>query len=357
MEQQLHTVLQAIEPTNKTLDAKAKARLDELSKPNDSLGRLEELARQIYCIQNGVTPITADPARIYTVAGDHGVNAEGVSVVPSAVTYQMTCNFLRGGAGINVLADTAGAELMVVDAGTLAGEYPDSPRLLKRRIANGTANIAKGPAMSRQQCLQALLLGIELAEQAAQKGIRAVGTGEMGISNTTPSTALFSAFLHLEPDTITGTGGGISKETVLWKTRVIKQALAANNTAIKSNDAIAILAALGGLEIATITGLIIGSARHRLIAVIDGFISTAAYVAAWKLCPAVKDYCIFSHTSAERGFPVIAEALDIYPLLDLGLRLGEGTGSAVAMFLLRAGCNIFNDMATFSEAKVIPQHG
>lgn len=352
MDQLFASTLNAIAPVDTSYAAAGQEHLDDLTKPKGSLGRLEEIALRLYCIQRGARPLATDPARIYTVAGDHGVTAEGVSIFPQEVTRQMVLNFLEGGAGINVLAKTVGADLMVVDAGSCGGTYPEHPKLLQRKVAPGTYNIAQGPAMSHENCLRALLLGIDLADTAAAEGYRTVATGEMGISNTTPATALYSAYLGIDPAEITGAGAGLNAKGINHKTKIINRALQVNKAVVQSEDPVAILAALGGYEIAALAGLILGAAKNEQVVLVDGFISTAAYTAAAAICPHVKDYAFFSHASAEQGHRKILKALDITPLHDLGLRLGEGTGAALTLFLMRSACNIFNDMATFSGAGV-----
>ncbi|MGE4299428.1 MAG: nicotinate-nucleotide--dimethylbenzimidazole phosphoribosyltransferase [Desulfovibrionaceae bacterium] len=344
--------LAAITPVDASLAPRGQAHLDDLTKPQGSLGRLEELALKLFLIQNGPEKIGADPARIYTIAGDHGVADEGVSLFPQEVTRQMVLNFLNGGAGINVLAATAGVDLKVVDAGAMGGAFPEHPNLIQRKVGPGTANLAKGPAMTIAQCTAALELGIDLADMAHAAGCKAVGTGDMGIANTTPSTALYCAYLGLDPEEVTGPGTGLAPEGVSRKAAVIRQGLAANAGAVSCGDPLAVLAALGGYEIAALAGLVLGAAKKRMAVAVDGFISTAAYTAAWKLCPAVADYAFFSHASAEQGHKKILAALKAEPLLHLGFRLGEGTGSAMALFVLRAAANMFNDMATFSQAGV-----
>lgn len=351
METALKRILDGIAPVDRTREADGQAHLDNLTKPVGSLGRLESLALQLYLIQGGQPP-EADPMRVYTVAGDHGVNAEGVSPYPQEVTRQMVLNFLADGAGINVLAKTVGAELFVVDAGCCGGAFDDHPALIQAKVAPGTANLAEGPAMTREQCLQALLLGVSLADRAHADGVRVLGTGDMGISNTTPSTALYSAFLGLDPAGLTGPGAGLAPKVIPAKTAVIRRGLEANDGAIRSGDPVDILAALGGFEIATLAGLILGGAKNHQLVCVDGFISTAAYLSAWKIHPAVKDYCLLSHASAEPGYSAVIKALGVEPYLQLGFRLGEGTGAACAMFLVRSAANIFNQMATFASAGV-----
>ena len=351
MEDKIYSVLRQITAPEHGAEAEGKARLADLTKPPGSLGRVEDLALTLWRIQ-GRLPLAADPARIYTVAGDHGVAAQGVSPYPQEVTRQMVLNFLSNGAAINVFCHTAGVEQMVVDAGCLGETFAPHPKLIARRIKSGTADFTQGPAMSRADCLRCLLLGIELAESAAAEGIVCLGTGEMGIANTTPATALFCAFLGLEPKTVVGPGAGLAPEKLEHKAGVVAAGLALHRGAVAGQDPIAVLAALGGLEIAVLCGLVLGAARARLPIVIDGFISTSAAVAALSLAPQARDFCIFSHGSAEPGHKLVLEALGVSPLLDLGMRLGEGTGAALGIFLLRCAANMFNDMATFSQAGV-----
>ena len=348
---ELNAVLDAIQPLDQSLAVKGQAHLDDLTKPQGSLGRLEDLALQMFLIQEGQPP-KADPMRIYTVAGDHGVNEEGVSLFPQEVTRQMILNFLGGGAGINVLAETAGAQLYVVDAGSCGGGYDEHPNLIQEKVAPGTANLAKGPAMTQEQCVKALMLGVSLADRAHAEGVKVLGTGDMGISNTTPSTALYCAYLGLEPESMTGPGTGLDKDGVASKAQVIQKGLVANKKAVDSGDPLEILAALGGLEIATLAGLILGGAKNRQLVSVDGFISTAAYTAAWKICPTIKEYCVISHASAEPGHITAVNAMGLDPLLNLGFRLGEGTGAACAMYLVRSAADIYTKMATFSDAGV-----
>ncbi len=351
MESRIKSVITEIHPIDRTLVAAGQAHLDSLTKPQGSLGRLEELALQLFLINGGKAPVS-DPCRIYTIAGDHGVVAEGVSASPQAVTRQMVFNFLNNGAGVNALASTAGAGLCVVDAGVCGEDFPDHPALVRNKIAQGTANLVKGPAMTREQCLAALQLGMQLADTSHADGIRTLGTGEMGIGNTTPSTALYCAYLDLDPKVVSGPGAGAPPEMVERKAAVVSAGLQANREAIVSGDAIDILAALGGLEIAALTGLILKGAHNRQVVCVDGFISTAAFVAAWRMNPAVVDYCVLSHASAEPGHTKALQSVGLKPLLHLDMRLGEGTGAACAMFLLRAAAAMYNQMATYEQAGV-----
>ena len=340
--------LETIRPLDCTLETKVRAHIDDLTKPQGSLGRLEELALQV-CLIQGTHQPKLGKKRICCLAGDHGVAAEGVSAFPQEVTPQMVNNMLAGGAAINVLTRHAGAELVVADLG-VAAPLGNLPGLLSRRIRGGTDNIATGPAMTREEAVSALTAGIELAGAAAAEGVTLLGTGDMGIANTTPATALLAAYLGCPVEAITGRGTGIDDQRLAHKIEVIKRALAVNRDQLA--DPLGTLAALGGFEIAGIAGLCLGGAAHRLPVVVDGFISTAGAVAACALCPAVREYLIFSHLSQERGHRVIMEKLGARPVLDLDMRLGEGTGAALAMSIIEAALKIYNQMATFSGAGV-----
>lgn len=344
-------VVAAIRPVDDSFRTAGQARLDSLTKPKDSLGRLEELALQLYCLQKGNAPLKATPARMYTIAGDHGVVADGVTAFPQEVTEQMVMNFLNGGAGINVLCKTAGIDLCVVDAGIIP-DLPDHPLLIKAKIARGTASLARGPAMSKEECLTALSLGLDLARQAREGGMAALGMGEMGIGNTTSSTALLCAFYGFSPEEMTGIGAGAPPAGLAHKIEVIAKALELHKDAVSSKDPLTILACLGGLEIATLTGLVLGAAREGLAVMVDGFIATAAYACALHMAPQVEGYCFFGHTSAESGHARALETMGKKALVDMGFRLGEGTGAALGLFLLRAAADIFNDMATFASSGV-----
>ncbi len=343
----------AIVPVDCGLTARAKAHLDNLTKPPGSLGRLEDAAARLYCIAEGRTPLRVDPAIMFTVAGDHGVAVEGVSVFPQEVTRQMVANFLRGGAAINVLCRAAGMDLRVVDAGCVGGAYAPHPLLIDVRCGDGTANFTRGPAMSVEVCRTALERGAAVAEAAAEQRYACVGVGEMGIANTTSATALYCALLHLDPEDVAGPGTGASPEMIRRKAQVVRRACTANAAALECGDPLEVLAALGGFEIAVMAGIMLGAARRRLPVLVDGFISTAAFAAARALCPAVQGCCFLSHASAEPGYAAVLRALDAErPLLDLGLRLGEGTGAALGLHLLRSAAAVFNDMATFAQAGV-----
>jgi nicotinate-nucleotide--dimethylbenzimidazole phosphoribosyltransferase len=344
----LQQTLITIRPADRSLMPALQAHLDDLTKPQGSLGRLESLAMQ-YCLALQTLQPGTVKSRIYCFAGDHGVAAEGVSAFPREVTPQMVGNMLAGGAAINVLSRHVGAELRVVDMG-VDFDFNGMPELISRKVAPGTANIAVGPAMSRAQAVQALETGIALAGEAAKEGITLLGTGEMGIANTTPATALFAAYLDCRPADIAGRGTGVDDTRLQHKIRVIGRALEANSARL--SNPLDTLAALGGFEIAGIAGLILGGAACRVPVVVDGFISTAGALAALRLNPAVADYVFFSHLSEERGHRIVMEKLAIKPILELNMRLGEGTGAALAMSIVAAGIKMFNEMATFSGAKV-----
>ena len=329
----------------------AQSYLDSLTKPRGSLGRLEELARRLFAMRLGQRPIRVSPAIMFTIAADHGVARKHVSAYPQEVTRQMVKNFLQGGGAINVLSRELGMTLCLVDAGCCGGPFAAHPLLLDRRMGEGTADISEGPAMSRAQAIEALRCGITLAREAALDGCQCLAIGEMGIANTTPATALYSAYLDLDPELITGPGTGILQKQIKQKISVIRKALRVNEPSLKG-DAIDILAALGGFEIAMMSGVILGSAMEQLPVLVDGFIATAAYVAARAIEPYVADYAIVSHASAEPGYTRIMQAIDERPLLALDLCLGEGTGCALAYPLVRAAAAIFNEMATFDSAGV-----
>ncbi len=325
----------------------AQTRLDNLTKPQGSLGKLESLARRVCGIQQTLVPDTENK-KILTFAADHGVAAEGVSSFPSEVTRQMVFNFLRGGAGVNVLARHVGAEVRVIDVG-VAGEV-SGEGLLCRKVKAGTDNLARGPAMKVDEALAAIGVGVQTAREAIEDGANMLGTGEMGIANTTPSAAMLAVLLEVEPEEITGRGTGIDDAALHHKIFVIKKGIEVNKK--QCGSPLEILACLGGLEIAAICGMILECARSRVPVVVDGFISSAAALTAIKMKAEVADYCFFSHMSAEHGHRLFFEKIGQAPLLDLGMRLGEGTGAALAMGIIDAGVKIMNEMATFDEAGV-----
>jgi nicotinate-nucleotide--dimethylbenzimidazole phosphoribosyltransferase len=344
----LEQTLQAIVPVDRNLEPAVRAHLDQLTKPPKSLGRLEDMATQ-YCLAANTTTPKMGLKRIFTFAGDHGVAAEGVSAYPAAVTPQMVRNMLAGGAAVNVLARHAGAEVRVIDIG-VNDPLAEAPGLIQRKIKSGTDNIARGPAMSLNEAVQAIEVGIELSQTGAQEGVTLIGTGEMGIANTTPSSAVFAALLPCPVEVITGRGTGIDDPTLTHKIKIIRQSLEANRARL--TDPLNVLAAIGGLEIAGICGICLGAAAARIPVVVDGFISSAGALAACRLSPPLRDYLFFSHLSEEDGHRTFCALFGVKPLFDLQLRLGEGTGAALAMSFIEASVKVYNEMATFASAGV-----
>jgi nicotinate-nucleotide--dimethylbenzimidazole phosphoribosyltransferase len=337
-----------IQPTDSRLLAQAQARLDRLTKPVGSLGRLEELAAR-YVMITGETEPKVPRGAVFTFAADHGVTVEGVSAYPSAVTPQMVLNFLRGGAGVNVLARHAGIEVRIVDIG-VAFDFEQVPGLIHRKVMPGTKNLLVESAMNPLQAEQSLQVGIELATEAARQGIGLIGTGEMGIGNTTASSAITAVMMCKSVSEVTGRGTGIDDAGHARKIEVIERAL--NTHRLDSTDAMKVLAKVGGLEIGGLAGLMLGAAAARIPVVLDGFIAGAAALIAVGLQPCCKDYLIASHRSVERGHQAILDHLGLKPLFDLDLRLGEGTGACLGMSLVFAAIKIFTEMATFDEAGV-----
>jgi len=326
----------------------AQARQDNLTKPQGSLGLLEELSVKVAGIKGLAQPRIRDKV-IVTMAGDHGVAAEGVSLFPQEVTAQMVYNFLRGGAGINVLARHVGARVVVVDIG-VATDLEPHPKLLVKKVAYGTKNMAQGPAMSREEAIQSIETGIEIVESELSRGMDIVGTGDMGIGNTTPSSAIVAALTGAPVADVTGRGTGIDDEQLAHKVETIERALAVNRP--DPADPLDVLAKVGGLEIGGIAGVVLGAAAHRGPVVIDGFISGAGALIAAGLAPQVKDYLIAAHLSVELGHRLVLERLGLIPLLNLNLRLGEGTGAALGISLVEAAVKVLDEMATFADAGV-----
>jgi nicotinate-nucleotide--dimethylbenzimidazole phosphoribosyltransferase len=335
--------IQLIQPVAPERIQAAQVRLDNLTKPRGSLGVLEEIAARMAAFSRG-KPAVHNP-RIYVFVGDHGVNEEGVSAYPPEVTTLMVHNFLGGGAAINVLGRRAGAEVCVVDVGMR--DEVALPGLISRNVRRGTANIARGPAMTIMEAQQALAAGIEMAGQARAEGCTLLATGEMGIGNTTPSAALYAALLPYDPEKIVGRGTGLDEAGLRRKAAVVKQALETNRERL--SDSLSTLAAVGGLEIAAIAGLCLGGAAYGVPVVVDGFISGAGALAAMRMAPAVRDYLFFSHLSSEAGHRFYFECEGLRPLLDLDMRLGEGTGAAIGIQLIGDAVAIYNEMATFQD--------
>lgn len=352
----LEETLRGIKPVDPALIVMAKKRLDSLTKPRESLGRLEEFAAKMVAITNDLAPRIKKKI-ICTFAADHGVATEGVSAFPKDVTAQMVLNFLRGGAGINVLSRHVGAEVAVIDIG-VDFDFIDAPGLVRLKQVRGTMNMRKGPAMTREEAVSCINAGIGVVEGYVREygavGL-IFGTGEMGIANTTPSSAIIAALASVAPAEVTGRGTGIDDAAFRNKVRVIEDALRVNRP--DPADPIDVLSKVGGAEIGGIAGLILGSAKNRIPVVVDGFISTAGALIACELNPATRDYIFASHNSVEKGHRVMLERLGLKPLVDLDMRLGEGTGAAIGISLVEAGVKIYNEMATFGEAGVSKESG
>lgn len=339
----LNDLISRVGSLDKTAMAQARRRLDALTKPPGSLGRLEELAVQLAGITGRATPVVPEKT-IYVFAADHGVAAEGVSAYPSAVTAQMVANFLDGGAAINVLARQAGAALVVIDAG-VAAELPVHPHLVSAKLAFGTRNFAREPAMTREQALAALEAGM-----AAFQPCQLAGMGEMGIGNSTSAAAIVTAATGRPAAEVVGRGTGIDDAALAKKIAVVEQAIELHRP--DGGDGISLLVSVGGFEIGAMAGAMLAAAAARVPVVLDGFISTAAALVAARLCPAVKDYLIASHRSAEKGHGLALKELGLRPLLDLEMRLGEGTGAALSFHIIEAACRTMHEMATFASAGV-----
>ncbi|HHT9124899.1 MAG TPA: nicotinate-nucleotide--dimethylbenzimidazole phosphoribosyltransferase [Candidatus Brocadiia bacterium] len=371
----LDKTIENIEEIKIDADGAIRARLDELAIPRKSLGRLEELAIVYASIRgtartNKFVHATQMHKVIFTMAGDHGIVEEGVSLFPQEVTRQMVLNFIDGGAAINVLARHVGARVIVVDCGVASdfgnitppqsppsqggdkGGYNNStsPRFCIKKIGYGTKNMLKGPAMSRGEAMRAIEGGIEVFEEELPDGIDIAGTGDMGIGNTTPSSAILAVLTGTDIEEVTGRGTGLDDIALKKKIATIKQVLKVNKPDV--SDPVDVLAKVGGFEIGAIAGLCLAAARHRIPVLLDGFISTVGALIACRLSPKVNNYLIASHKSVEKGHGFVLEYLGKKPLLDLNLRLGEGTGAALGMSLVEAGVKILTQMATFSNAKV-----
>lgn len=348
-----------IQDVDEKLAGAAQIRLDSLTKPQGSLGRLEEFAKTLVAITGNTMPSLGRKA-IFTFAGDHGVAAEGVSAFPKEVTRQMVLNFLSGGAGINVLGQHAGAEVIVVDIGVAchfspadippAGSRRQGGVFVSRKVISGTRNMRRGPAMTRLEAEKCIETGISLAQDYSDRGYGIFGTGEMGIGNTTPSSAIAAVFTGKPVADVTGRGTGITSEAWQNKVAVIEDALRIHRP--DPGDPVDVLAKIGGAEIGGIAGLVLGAASRKIPVVIDGFIATAGALIAFGLEPKTRDYMFAAHASVEVGHRAMLEKIGLKPILDLGLRLGEGTGAALAMLLIEAGLKIYTEMATFGEAGV-----
>jgi len=336
-----------IAPPDPAVARETQALLDGKTKPRGSLGRLEELACRIAAARG--MPVPELPVKaVVVMAADHGVAAEGVSAFPQEVTRQMVANFARGGAAINVLARQAGAEVLIVDMGTV--RPVDLPGVRSVRIGPGTGNIVREPAMTRGQTEAALEAGIAIAGELAARGVTLLATGEMGIANTTSAAALAAHFTGVGPEEITGRGTGVDDAGLARKVEAVRRALALHSRA--AADPLDALARLGGFEIAGLAGVVLGAAARRVPVLVDGFISGAAALAAVRLAPAAAAYLVAAHRSVEQGHRHVLAALDARPVLDLEMRLGEGTGAALAMHVVDAAIRVLREMATFAAAGV-----
>jgi nicotinate-nucleotide--dimethylbenzimidazole phosphoribosyltransferase len=334
------------------LDAKAMAeareRQDSLTKPQGSLGRLEALSIRLAGITGNSRPRFPRKA-VFVCAADHGVAADGVSAYPQEVTAQMVINFAHGGAAINVLARRVGARVIVADLGVI-GEIPPDPTIARKSIARGTQNLAYGPAMTGEQAREAVCAGIDLVEAELPRGLDLVATGDMGIGNTTASSAIVAAITGRAVAEVTGRGTGVDDSGLQRKVVAIERALAVNQA--NGCAPLDVLAKVGGFEIGALVGVILAAAAHRIPVVIDGFISGAAALVATEYCPQVRDYLIAAHSSVEIGHRILLERMELLPLLNLDLRLGEGTGAAMAMHLIDDAVAVLDEMATFADAGV-----
>ncbi len=344
----LDQTMRHVRPLDADAMRASEARQLQLTKPPKALGRLETLSIQLAGIQGRPDPVIEHKA-IAVMAADHGVTAEGVSAFPAEVTPAMVLNFAAGGAAINVIGRHVGARVIVTDVGVNA-DLSAAEGVRHRKIRMGTANMAQGAAMTRDEALRAIEAGIALVEEELERGLDIIATGEMGIGNTTAASAVIAALTGEPVEKVTGRGTGISAEALPAKVAVIEKALAAN--APDAADPVDVLAKVGGLEIAAMTGVFLGGAAHRVPVVMDGFISAAAALAAVRLCHECVDYILPSHVSIEKGHQVVLDELGLVPLFDLQMRLGEGTGAALSMSIIEAAARILGEMATFESAGV-----
>jgi nicotinate-nucleotide--dimethylbenzimidazole phosphoribosyltransferase len=346
-EQRLQSLLARIRAVDNAEGERTRAYLDTLTKPPGSLGRLETLAIQLSAITGQRTPLVSPPG-VAVFAADHGVADEGVSAFPQEVTAQMVANFAQGGAAINVFARQIGAQVDVVDVGVASPLA--LPSVVDAKVRAGTANMVREDAMSQGEAQRAIGVGADTVERLAGQGAKSIIVGEMGIANTTASSAMLAALTQVPVATVVGAGTGISSAQQAHKVAVIEQALRARQP--HADDPLDVLSKLGGLEMAAMTGAYLAAAAHRLPAIVDGFIATVAALTACSLCPEARGYLIFGHRSEEPGHATALAALDAEPLLALGMRLGEGSGAALAFPLIQAAASMLSDMATFDKAGV-----
>jgi nicotinate-nucleotide--dimethylbenzimidazole phosphoribosyltransferase len=345
--ERLNEILKKIQPLYANEIKKTQLRLDQLTKPLGSLGKLEEIAVQVAGIR-GTRQLDLSKKSVIVMAADHGVCEEGVSAFPQEVTQQMVHNFLNGGAAVNVLALHAGADVLCVDIG-VKGRI-EHPNLIARKIKNGTDNITKGPAMLREEALQAIQVGIDVVEKLSNQGCGLIATGEMGIGNTTSSAAILVALTGTDIKNAVGRGTGIDDKAWIHKQNVVRKAIKVNQP--NSTDPLDVLTKLGGLEIAGLVGAILGAARFRIPVVIDGFISSAAALVAARLAPITKEYMIPSHRSQEQGHLLLLDSIGLKPMMEMDMRLGEGTGAVLCFPIIDASLRLLNEMATFANAGI-----
>jgi len=346
----LEDIVKGIEPLDQEWIKKAERRTAKLVMPTRALGRLHDISERLCAIQKTMLP-SLNRKAILVMAADHGVVAEGVSAYPQEVTGAMVQTFLVGGAGINAIARHVAADVFVVDMGIKAElNGTDSNRLIVHKMAPGTANFARGPAMSRRAAEQSILFGFQEASRLYQEGVEILGTGDMGIGNTTPAAAIGAVICGAKPEDMVGRGTGVDNEGLTRKRDVVARSIAVNNP--DPANGLDVLAKVGGFEIGAIAGCVLSAGFHRRPAVIDGFISTAGALIARVLCPFVTDYLFAGHRSEEAGHRTMLEYLELIPILDLGMRLGEGTGGALAMSIMQAAVGVFKEVMTFEEAGV-----
>ena len=348
MSDQLARTIARIQPLDQAAMRAAEARQLQLTKPPRALGRLETISIRLAGITATERP-RLEHKVVAVMAADHGVVAEGVSAFPAEVTPAMVMNFVAGGAAINVLSRQIGARVTVTDVGVNA-DFAGAPGIRHKKVRRGTANMAQGPAMSRDEALEAIGVGIDLVDEELDTGLDLIATGDMGIGNTTASSAVIAALTGLPVADVTGRGTGITVEALQGKVAAIERALAVN--APDRDDPVDVLAKVGGLEVAALTGVVLGAAANRVPVVMDGFISAAACLAAVRLCHEAVDYILPSHVSIEKGHQAVLDELDLVPLFDLEMRLGEGTGAVLAMGIIEASARILDEMATFESAGV-----
>jgi nicotinate-nucleotide--dimethylbenzimidazole phosphoribosyltransferase len=343
----LEQTLAGIRPLDRSIEAEAQKRLDALTKPRGSLGRLEELGRRIASIQQCVPPHLGRKL-LFVFAADHGIAAEGVSAYPKEVTAQMTYNFVNGGAAINVLARHCGVEIEVIDIG-VDYDFPKLRSLRDLKVRRGTDNFARGSAMTRDEAVQSIETGIRLVDEGAEN-LFLLGAGEMGIGNTTSAAAIFCALTRVSAHDVTGRGTGVDDQTWAKKVAAIERGLKLNQP--DPEDPLDVLAKVGGFEIGAMAGIMLGAAARRVPMVLDGYISSSSALLAARMNPNVRQTLIASHLAAEKGHRAMLDDLNLTPLLDLNMRLGEGTGACLAMSLAEAAAKLMREMATFEAAGV-----